>query len=85
MERSLFESSDMGLAAVLQVLGYTYVSARAVDRTRVMFSYLNTPELESTVDAYFQKKLMMEPFELLSAVRTVKSKIFSVKENDIKY
>ena len=79
-----FETSDLNLITILQFKGYKYESTNKVDQSRVMFSYESTPELRKTVDGYFARELLLEPYELLQTLRAMKSKVHSIKENIIK-
>ena len=61
MEIPLITTTDIGLATALLTIGFSIDGTDPQDRRRVVFYFKKTPELDKAINAYWQRKLAVEP------------------------
>lgn len=76
MNDKQFSTSDFYLSSVLVCLGFLLKELDKSNRHRASFIFKNTPELEKTVQAYWNKQLKIEPLELFESQRYLKNRIY---------
>lgn len=75
MNDKQFSTSDFYLSSVLVCLGFLIESLDKSNK-RAIFLFKNTPDLEKTVQSYWNKQLRIEPLELFESQRYLKNRIY---------
>jgi hypothetical protein len=76
MKDKQFPTSDFYLSSVLVCLGFILEDLDKTNRHRVNFMFKNTPELEKSVQSYWNTQLRIEPLELFESQRYLKNRIY---------
>lgn len=74
-EKELFRSSDLSLSAVLSM----NCKIEALDKTepqKVVFLFRREPGLDELVQAFWDRKLTVEPRAYFEAIKLLKSRIY---------
>ena len=74
---SYFETSDLTLAAVLQLKGFSIVETQWKSPDRCTFMFPETEELKATIELFWRHELRVEPHAWFASVKTLKSRIYS--------
>lgn len=71
------KTADMGLAASLVASGFTVVDVDRSDPRRVVFVFINNPELQEHISRYWSDELLLPASLLLDSIRKLKARIYS--------
>lgn len=77
-ENSLFETSDLGLAAFLFAKDFTLLFLRSVENSRrVIFVFQDSSTLQKTVHNYWTDTETVSPLKFYNAERELKRRLYS--------
>ena len=78
MRSNRFETSDLGLACYLALIGEDPVEFRPEMSGRCVLIYLDNVRLQGAVEKYWNKRCRVEPLEMLGKLRQLKARIQQV-------
>jgi hypothetical protein len=70
-----FFTSDLGLSSYLSL----YFSVEFLNKNnpnKVIFNFLKTPELTRSVEAYWKRKVQVNPQDYFSAIKNIKTRLY---------
>jgi len=73
-----FSTSDLGVATVVSL----YFPLHTIDKDNprhAIFIFKKTPELVGLIEQLWQKKLLIEPLDLLGQLKMVKTRLYQEK------
>lgn len=73
-----YSTTDLGLASFLSL----YFTLDALDKTfpeKTSFIFIRSVELEKLVDAYWKRKVQVNPQDYFSAIKNLKSRLYANK------
>ncbi len=73
--------TEINLVAYLRIKGFRETDSPHFTRPVVSFYFEDTPELQKEIDAYYGKKVLVEPTAMAEALRLLRSQILDVKKN----
>ncbi len=76
-----FQTSDMGLAATLSASGFKLARINKDNPRRVVFLFINTPELKKQVEKFWASELKLSATILLEHIRLIKARIYGESSN----
>jgi hypothetical protein len=71
------KTADMGLAASLVASGFNVVDVERSDPRRVVFVFINNPELQEHISRFWSDDLLLPAGLLLDSIRKLKARIYS--------
>lgn len=73
-----FATSDLPLATTLVVLGYPIKKyQRSPETGRVNFVFVQTKELEKTIESFWEGQLLVEPSRIFEVMKRIKTRLYS--------
>jgi hypothetical protein len=75
-QERVFNTQDIQLAASLYALGANMLTIDRSNSERCSFIFSSDAALEGCVEAYWHKKLTIEPQTLLGALKAIKSRLY---------
>lgn len=74
-----YKTSDMVLATTLLTLGFPIedMENSSQDSRRVFFLFKDTPELKTTINDYWSRKLLVQPKDFHMTYKTIKEMLFN--------
>lgn len=75
-DKKYFSSSDLALCATLVALGFNLDSLDKTNPQKTFFVFNRTPELEISVQSFWDKQIKIEPISFFEAQRFLKSRIY---------
>lgn len=76
-QNEIVSTFDLPLASTLCYLGFRLDGLKRISLSRVAFIFKRTPELDETIEKFWQKELLVEPSAFLLSQRELKSRIYS--------
>jgi hypothetical protein len=76
MNNDHYQTSDLGLAAALLTYGFELVGINKTDPRRVVFSFLNSGDLNNVVDSYWNGNLRLSVLRYFENTKLLKSRIY---------
>ncbi len=76
-ENKLFQTSDLILATTLYALGFSIDHLNKENPTRVVFNFVKSDELDSTVHDFWADLIKINPKTFASCQKDLKSRIYS--------
>jgi hypothetical protein len=73
----LYKTKDINLTNTLMVLGYKLQDTEKDYGRKVIFSFIDTTDLQKDIKKYFDKELLLEPNEIYSNLKTLKCRIYN--------
>lgn len=74
----VFKTSDLLLSATLQALGTPILFIEWTDNKGV-FSFQNSSALQSDIEAFWQRELRVEPYQLFTSIKVIKARMYASK------
>ena len=74
-ENDYYKTSDLALSAFLSL----YFPIDSLDKTnpeKTLFLFIRTPELDRLIEAYWKRKVQVNPQDYFSAIKNVKSRLY---------
>lgn len=78
LETKFFESHELSLVCALIAWDFPIVSVDKTSSKRVIFSFELTPDLEQSVEDFWNDDRMVLPKKYFNAMREAKSRIYSI-------
>ncbi|MBI2196126.1 hypothetical protein HYU45_00775 [Candidatus Daviesbacteria bacterium] len=75
--RNLFATYDIGLSSVLLSLGFALDSLDKTNPQKVQFIFQKNKGLAEAIQAYWAKRLTLEPQTLLANLKLLKNRLYS--------
>lgn len=75
-EKTMYETSDLNLAAVIFCHGYTLAKIDRSDPSRYKFIFGHTGDIYVVVSDYWERVLKCEPQQLFEAVKALKARMY---------
>lgn len=72
----MIETQDIQLAASMVALGSPIKTIDRYDPSRCVFMFEGSAHAKQIVDAYWHRQLSIEPQALLSALKSIKSRLY---------
>jgi hypothetical protein len=73
--------TEINLVAYLRIKGFGEIDRPHFTRPVVTFYFEDSPELQKEIDAYYGRKVLVEPTAMSEALRLLRSQILDVKKN----
>jgi len=73
-----YETSDLALSAFLSL----FFPIDSLDRTnpgKTLFLFVRSPELEKLIEAFWKRKVQVNPQDYFSAIKNIKSRLYENK------
>lgn len=70
-----FLSSDLALVATLS-LWFPIDSIDKTDPTKSIFYFKRDPQLDETIQSFWKRQLKVEPLELISQLKIIKTRLY---------
>jgi hypothetical protein len=74
---SIFETSDIFLAASLQACGFPVIDLAWNDAKRCVLRFKDSPHLQEVVSKFWEERLTLEPQKLFGSLKSLKARIYS--------
>lgn len=78
LRQQLFESHELSLVCALIAWDFPIVSVDKTSSKRVTFSFEQTPDLEQSIEDFWNDARMVLPKKYFNAMREAKSRIYSI-------
>jgi hypothetical protein len=73
----LYKTSDLSLASTLAIF-FPVIDIDRSNPPRVNFLFIQTPELEETIDKFWRRELKVEPQEYFNSIKNLKNRIHQI-------
>lgn len=71
-----YQTTDLALISVLQLLGYPIQKTERNESGRVTFFIKNDSKLEQIIQDFWSRKLKVEPLAYFESIKATKSRIY---------
>jgi len=73
-----YSTYDLALATTLAVLGFQIKKYQKSPQTRrVSFVFVQTKELEKTIESFWEGQLLVEPSRIFEVMKRIKTRLYS--------
>ena len=74
----MYNTDDLFLAATFTTLGFPLIQIDNLS-PRVLMCFEQTPELESTINRYFNREILLDPLTLFDNYNFLKKRLFAIR------
>lgn len=74
-----FTTNDLALSCTLLCFNFTLAGLDTSDRRKVGFVFIESEELQNTIDRYWNNQLAVNPRDFFNNLKDLKSRIYNQK------
>ena len=75
--KTYYETSDMGVAVVLEIKGYKIADVDKSNPKRVVFKFQEDDKLHKIVADYWNKNLKIDALTMQTAIKNIKGRLYN--------